>query len=65
MQAGINGDVDDGAEEEEEGPWVALEERVTVRGSYGSKVEAIVRRVLAVLQGDATAKVGHPSLRQA
>jgi hypothetical protein len=38
----------------------AGEHAVRVAGSYGTKVEAVVRRVMYVLQRDATAKVGKP-----
>ncbi|GBF99704.1 hypothetical protein Rsub_12416 [Raphidocelis subcapitata] len=39
------------------GGWWAAESSVRVAGSYGSKVEAVVRRVLCVLRADPSARV--------
>ncbi len=39
-------------------PWAALEDEVRVEGSYGTKVEAILRRLAAIIAHDVTGKVG-------
>lgn len=42
----------------EDAAWAALENAVVVRGWYGTKMEAVVRRVMAILGADDSAKVG-------
>ncbi|GAX82125.1 hypothetical protein CEUSTIGMA_g9553.t1 [Chlamydomonas eustigma] len=41
----------------EASPWVTIEAEQTVRGSYGTKLEAVLRRIKAVLQGDPSSKI--------
>ncbi len=62
--AGEGGAGGSGAGARAAGPW-AGEAEVAVRGSYGTKVEAVVRRVKFVLGQDPAAKVRQGCLQRA